>query len=124
MAQDILGNNAISFVPPEDRAGGPETLPPNTVVNGRTSEDPTGLKRALSGPIRTVKDTGEALREASKNSKAAARNFKRILNAEKGQIQDMLRNAAEALGAIQQRARRRETQRRFASPQGHAHHAG
>ena len=113
VTQNFLGDTALSFIPTLPRPAVRELIAPNTEIQGQISEDPTGLKRAMSGPIRTVNDTGEALREASVELKAAARNVNRILNAEKGQIHNVLHNAADALGAISNILGDRETQHRL-----------
>ena len=61
LTQNFLGDTvANSFVPSEPRPAVRGPWPANTILEGRLSEDPTGLKRALAGPIRTVNDTGEA----------------------------------------------------------------
>ncbi len=113
LKQNFLGDTSLTFVASEPRPTTRELVPPNTVLEGRVSEDPTGLKRALSGPIRTVNDTGEALREASVELKAAARNVNRILNSEEVQIHKVLKNAGEALGAVSAILGDQDTQRRL-----------
>ena len=55
-------------------------IEPEHDPDGQVSDDPTGLKRALQGPIDTVQETGEALTEASKKLGAAAERVEDILN--------------------------------------------
>lgn len=99
---DLLGNTAMVFA----RSGVPgksrQPISPGTILDGRVSDDPTGLKRALAEPIDTVTDTGKALTAASKQLGQAAQRVEDILDVEAQQnVQDILRDAAKALKVIQ-----------------------
>ena len=68
ITRDLLGGDtALVFHPrPQERALAGKPIDPAKVLEGKISDDPTGLKRALAEPIDTVNDTGKALTAASK----------------------------------------------------------
>jgi phospholipid/cholesterol/gamma-HCH transport system substrate-binding protein len=98
----ISGDSAISFsAHPKKRFTG-QIVAPDSVLDGRMTDDPTGLKKELDEPISTINKTGEALREASEQLGAAAKRVEAILNDETQEnVQSVLRNAAKSLATIQ-----------------------
>ena len=81
ITRDLLGDTALAFVPdPEKHALRGKPVAPGTILEGKFSDDPTGLKRALEGPINTVNQTGLALKEASDQLKSAAKKVEDILH--------------------------------------------
>ena len=114
LTRDLLGDTALSFIPSEHKPAVRELVTPNTVLDGQISEDPTGLKRALSGPIGTVQNTGLALSAASDELRRAARNVNHILDAEKDRIHEVLENSAVAMGGLSKVLGDKDNQRRLA----------
>ncbi len=103
ITRDLLGDTALSFVPDPNKPGAGKPIAPGTVLIGRVSDDPTGLKRALSEPIDTVTNTGKASSAASAQLAAAAKRVEDILDPEtQKNAQDVLRDSAAALAAIRQ----------------------
>jgi phospholipid/cholesterol/gamma-HCH transport system substrate-binding protein len=84
-------------------------------LQGIVSDDPTGLKRALQGPIDTVTETGRALKEASDQLKSAAAKVESILDSEHGRISEVLDNAAESLKGIRNVLGDKETQQQLSA---------
>jgi phospholipid/cholesterol/gamma-HCH transport system substrate-binding protein len=102
ITRDLLGDTAISFIPNPKRPGANEPIDVSKVLVGQISDDPTGLKRALSEPIDTVTDTGRALTAASKQLGKAASRVEEILDEEtQKNAQSVLRDSAGALKTIQ-----------------------
>ncbi|MEN6450978.1 MAG: MlaD family protein [Thermoguttaceae bacterium] len=112
ITRDLFGDTAVSFMPVSDKAA-PHVIEPNTTLEGQVSDDPTGLKRALQGPINTVTETGEALKQASQQLGRAAKNVDDMLSSERSRIHDVLENAAESLKAFRTVLGDRETQQRL-----------
>ena len=54
------------------------------MLDGRVSDDPTGMKWALHAPINTVNETGEALKDASRQLGRAAKKVDELLDSEQG----------------------------------------
>lgn len=100
--RDLMGNTAVVFVPSRPGAAKRKRVKPGTILIGRFSSDPTGLKRELQGPIDTVTNTGVALTKASEQLNAAAKRVELILN-DKAQrdIANILNDAAHSLKVIQ-----------------------
>ena len=113
LTRDLLGRHGTFVRCPRPRPATGNGSAQTPFSKAESPDDPTGLRRALSGPINTVNETGQALREASVELKAAAANVNRILNSEEGQIHHVLKNAADALGAISNILGDEETQRRL-----------
>ncbi|MCE5267388.1 MAG: MlaD family protein [Planctomycetaceae bacterium] len=110
----VAGDAALSFIPdPEKKSLRGQRIPDGTELQGRVSDDPTGLKRALQGPINTVEETGEALKQASLQLGSAAKKVDELLDAERSRIHDVLDNAAESLKAMRTVLGDRETQQRL-----------
>ena len=55
ITRDLLGDTAMAFILNPRQAGAGKPIAPNTTLEGRVSDDPTGLKRALAEPIDTVR---------------------------------------------------------------------
>ena len=100
ITRDLFGDTALVFIPNPKLRGTREAHPPGATLDGRVSDDPTGLEEALAAPIDTVTETGQALKDASEELKLAANRINRILDTEDQHIRDLLRNAAESLKAI------------------------
>ncbi len=115
ITRDLLGDTALSFVPdpakvaPARPAHPAQGRPPRPRL--RRSHR---LEGALQGPINTVNETGEALKEASRQLGQAAKKVDELLDSERGRIHDVLDNAAESLGALRNVLGDRETQQRLA----------
>jgi phospholipid/cholesterol/gamma-HCH transport system substrate-binding protein len=102
ITRDLLGDTAISFIPNPKKPGAGIKIKPDTIIDGKISDDPTGLKRALAEPIDTVTDTGKALTAASKKLGEAAGRVEEILDAEtQKNVQSILRDAASSLRTVQ-----------------------
>jgi phospholipid/cholesterol/gamma-HCH transport system substrate-binding protein len=115
ISRDLFGDTALIFVSQGGKRPRRERLQPGTAIQGQDmSDDPTGLKRALEGPINTVNQTGQALKEASEQLGSAAKKIEDLLDSEKGRIHDVLDNAAESLKAVRSVLGDRETQQRLA----------
>ncbi len=114
ITRDLLGDTALTFVPSERKPGVGELIKPGAVLTGEVSDDPTGLKRALAGPINTVNETGLALRDASVQLKSAAKKVETILDQQQGRIDEVMENAAESLKAVRTILGDKETQDRLA----------
>lgn len=114
ITRDLLGDTTLSFVPSLTEAASGEPIDPSKILDGMVSDDPTGLKRALEGPLNTVNQTGLALKEASDQLKAAAKKVEDILDEERGRISEVLENAAESLKAVRIVLGNQETQQRLA----------
>ncbi|MBN1394991.1 MAG: MCE family protein [Pirellulales bacterium] len=114
IAKDLLGDTSLVFAPVRDKAGAGKPIEPGSLVFGKYSDDPTGIKRALEGPIDTVNRTGRALAEASEELKLAARKVNSILEEDKDNIHSVLQDAAESLKGVRGILGDRETQDRLA----------
>ncbi len=114
IARDLLGDSTLSFVLPRTEAASGEPIDPSKIIDGRVSDDPTGLKRVLQGPIDTVNKTGRALENASIQLEAAAEKVGNILDKERERIHEVIENAAESLKSIRTVLGDRETQQRLA----------
>lgn len=102
VSRDLLGDTAVVFMPRVSNHQPRVPIDPNVRIAGAVSDDPTGLKRALQGPIDKVYQTGEALTDASKKLGAAADRVGQILD-DKAQkdVQQILSDAAASLKVIQ-----------------------
>lgn len=114
ISRDLLGDTSLSFVPVPDTPGAGQQIEPGIVLVGDVSDDPTGLKRALQGPIDTVNQTGLALKEASEQLRSAAKKVENILDSEESNIREVMENAAESLKAVRKVLGDKETQDRLA----------
>ncbi|MBU4400600.1 MAG: MCE family protein [Planctomycetes bacterium] len=114
ITRDLLGDSSLVFVPSPGKPGSGEPIKPGAILVGEVTDDPTGLKKALEGPINTVNQTGLALKEASDQLKAAAKKVEDILDEERGRISEVLENAAESLKAVRIVLGDQETQQRLA----------
>jgi phospholipid/cholesterol/gamma-HCH transport system substrate-binding protein len=102
VTRDLLGDTALVFMPSLDKRLPHEPVERDAILTGRVSDDPTGLKRALQGPITTVQETGEALTAASKKLGEAAERVEKILNEDaQRDVRDILRDAAKSLKVVQ-----------------------
>jgi phospholipid/cholesterol/gamma-HCH transport system substrate-binding protein len=102
ITRDLLGDTAVVFAPKSGKRIPHVPIDAKVVLPGRLSDDPTGLKRALQGPIDTVQETGEALTAASKKLGAAAQRVEDILNDDaQRDVRDILRDAAKSLKVVQ-----------------------
>ena len=100
--RDLLGDTAVVFAWSKAKAGLKGQIDRSKILEGTISDDPTGLKRTLQGPIDTVENTGRALADASKQLGAAAKRVEDILNPEAQQnVQDILHDAAASLKVVQ-----------------------
>ena len=114
ITRDLLGDSTLSFIPSPTRVASGKPIDPSKILIGSVTDDPTGLKKALQGPINTVNQTGLALKEASDQLKAAAKTVEDILDEERGRIHEVIENAAESLKAIRTVLGDPETQQRLA----------
>lgn len=64
ITRDLLGDTALAFVPNPNKTYAGKQITEGTLLQGQVTDDPTGLKRALSDPIDTVSNTGRALTAA------------------------------------------------------------
>jgi phospholipid/cholesterol/gamma-HCH transport system substrate-binding protein len=102
ITRDLLGDTAVTFVPNPKKSNLREPIARDKTLIGMVSDDPTGLKTALKGPIDTVEETGKALTIASKQLGEAAHRIDDILNPEaQDNVQNILRDAAKSLRTIQ-----------------------
>jgi phospholipid/cholesterol/gamma-HCH transport system substrate-binding protein len=102
ITRDLLGDTAVVIAPSKEKAGPHEPIDPDKVIEGKYSEDPTGLRGALQGPIDTVQNTGLALTKASEQLSSAAKRVEDILNPEaQRDVHDILRDAAKSLRVMQ-----------------------
>lgn len=102
ITRDLFGDTAVVFYPRESKRYAHVPVEPGTQLSGRVSDDPTGLKRQLAGPINTVQETGEALTAASKKLAAAAERVENILSPEaEKNVRSILRDASKSLAVIQ-----------------------
>jgi len=115
ITRDLLGDTALAFIPNPRLPGAGKPIDRNKTIDGRVSDDPTGLKRALSEPIDTVTNTGRALTSASKQLGAAAKRVEDILNEDTEQdVHSILRDAAKSLKTFQQMLGDEENQKKLA----------
>lgn len=103
ITRDLLGDTAIVFIPDPQKPGAGKPIDLAVILKGQVTDDPTGLKRALAGPINTVTNTGKALTAASKQLGEAAHRVEEILNSKtQKNVQDVLDNAAVSMKVIRQ----------------------
>jgi phospholipid/cholesterol/gamma-HCH transport system substrate-binding protein len=101
VARDLLGDTAVVFRQNPRMAGSGQPIKRDAILDGHVSDDPTGLKRALSEPIDTVTDTGKALTVASKQLGEAAHRVEEILDKDTQEnTKAMLRDSAATLQTI------------------------
>jgi phospholipid/cholesterol/gamma-HCH transport system substrate-binding protein len=102
VSRDLFGDTAIVFFPNRQKRLRHVAIASGTVLLGKVSDDPTGIKRQLQGPINTVQETGEALSAASVKLGDAADVVKKILD-EKAQkdVGRILDKTAKSLEAIE-----------------------
>jgi phospholipid/cholesterol/gamma-HCH transport system substrate-binding protein len=99
---DFVGNTWLTFVADPNKSGAGVPILAGTILDGRTSSDPTGLKKALADPIDTVSNTGRALTSASEHLGKAAQRVEDVLNKEtEKNVQDILRDAAKSISTLQ-----------------------
>lgn len=109
----LVGDTALVFRLAKRREPG-QAMPPGTTLEGKLSDDPTGLKRELQGPIDTVENTGKALTIASKQLGEAAQRVQDILSPDaQRDVQDILRDAAKSLKLVQRVFGDEENQAKF-----------
>ncbi|MFZ1932639.1 MAG: MlaD family protein [Thermoguttaceae bacterium] len=115
ITRDLMGNTALVFIPSMVKGARRVRVTAGTVMVGRYSSDPTGLKRELQGPIDTVTNTGVALTKASEQLNAAAKRVELILN-DKAQrdVANILNDAAQSLKVIQKMLGNEENQKKLA----------
>jgi phospholipid/cholesterol/gamma-HCH transport system substrate-binding protein len=115
ITRDLFGDTAVVFFPTASKRFRHVPVPHGATLQGRVSDDPTGLKRQLQGPIDTVQETGEALTAASKKLGAAAERVENLLNAESEKnVKSILRDAADSLSVIQKVLGKEENQKKLA----------
>ena len=100
VVRELLGDTALQFVPSPGKPGENKPIPPGAVVEGKVSEDVTGLKRALEAPINTVVSTGVALTEASNELKAAAKQVRDMLKENETDVRTVIQRAGTTLEAV------------------------
>lgn len=99
----LSGDTAMTFIAMPGKPGAGKVIEPDALIEGRITDDPTGLKRELQKPIDTVVDTGRALKEASDQLSRAARRVEEILDPEtQKNVQSVLKDAAASLAAIRE----------------------
>ncbi len=102
ITRDLLGDTAVVFAPVSMSRAPRKPIEPNTILEGQISDDPTGLKKALQGPIDTVNNTGKALAAASEQLGKAAHRVEDILDTDtEKNVKDILRDAAASLKSMQ-----------------------
>ena len=103
ITRDLLGDTAMVFAPSSAGGASRKPIEPGTILEGKVSDDPTGLKRALESPINTVKNTGEALTAASKQLGEAAHRVEEILDADtQKNVQSVLKDSAASMQTIRE----------------------
>ena len=101
ITRDLLGDTAMAFIRNPKEAGIGKLVAPDSILEGKVSDDPTGLKRTLAEPIDTVTDTGRALTAASKQLGAAADRVGDILNEDaQRDVQNILRDTAASMKTL------------------------
>jgi phospholipid/cholesterol/gamma-HCH transport system substrate-binding protein len=99
----LSGDTALTFLAMPNKPGAGKTIEPDSVIVGRITDDPTGLKRELQKPIDTVIDTGKALKEASDQLGRAAHRVEEILDPDtQKNVQSVLKDAAASLSTIRE----------------------
>jgi phospholipid/cholesterol/gamma-HCH transport system substrate-binding protein len=97
----LSGDTALIFVADPRKPGAGKPIAADTTLQGKVSDDPTGLKRELQKPIDTVMDTGRALKEASEQLGRAAHRVEEILDPDtQKNVQSVLKDAAASLSTI------------------------
>jgi phospholipid/cholesterol/gamma-HCH transport system substrate-binding protein len=111
ITRDLLGDTALTFIPDPKKPGAGERVQSDVQLEGKFSDDPTGLKRALSEPINTVTDTGRALTAASLKLEKAAESVNKILDADtQRDVKDILHDAASSLSTLRKMLGNEENQ--------------
>jgi phospholipid/cholesterol/gamma-HCH transport system substrate-binding protein len=101
IVRDLLGDTSVALAADPRLPGAGKPIEPNAILQGRVSEDPTGLKGMLAEPIGTVNRTGEALTDASKQLGAAAKRVEDILDQEtQTDMRSIMHDAAKSLRTI------------------------
>jgi phospholipid/cholesterol/gamma-HCH transport system substrate-binding protein len=99
----LSGDTALTFSGVTDKPGAGKLIDPGTILVGRTTDDPTGLKHELQKPIDIVKKTGLALEKASDELGRAAHRVEEILDADtQKNVQSVLKDAAASLSTIRE----------------------
>lgn len=99
VSRSVLGDTSLEFRP----TGRPEDYTPweeGAVIQGKVSEDPTGLMTALQQPIQTVQHTGQALADASDSLKKAADEIAALVNKNEAAITDTIAEARATLKSV------------------------
>jgi phospholipid/cholesterol/gamma-HCH transport system substrate-binding protein len=109
-----IGETSLEFVAVPGNPGTDEVVAAGTTLEGKVSDDPTGLKRALEAPINTVDQTGKALTEAADALKVTARKVDDLIDTERKDLHDVLANAADSLQGVRLILGDKQTQARLA----------
>jgi phospholipid/cholesterol/gamma-HCH transport system substrate-binding protein len=102
ITRDLLGDTAVVFRRMTDTKKPHAPVALDVPLQGEISDDPTGLKTALAGPIKQVADTSQALTAASQKFGDAADRVCKILDSDaQRDVQNILRDAAASLKSVQ-----------------------
>ncbi|NQU21699.1 MAG: MCE family protein [Candidatus Nealsonbacteria bacterium] len=99
VSRSVLGDTSLEF----HRVGRPEEYTPledGAVLEGKVSQDPTGLMNALEQPIQTVQYTGQALADASASLKTAADKITVLVETNETAITETIAEARATLESV------------------------
>jgi phospholipid/cholesterol/gamma-HCH transport system substrate-binding protein len=99
--RELMGDTAIVVERSSREGASHKRIDPAIPLPGKTSDDPTGLMKALADPINKVKSTGDALTAASAKLGAAADRVGDILNEKNQQrIEHLIDDTAKSMAVI------------------------
>lgn len=99
--RELMGDTAIVVERSPVKGAPHEPINRAIIQPGKTSNDPTGLMKALEDPINKVKNTGDALTAASEKLGAAAERVDNILNDKaRDHIQQIIDDTAASMKVI------------------------
>jgi phospholipid/cholesterol/gamma-HCH transport system substrate-binding protein len=116
ITRDLLGGDtAMSFIPDRNkRALAGKRIDPSKIIQGRISDDPTGLKSQLAKPINTVEDTGRALKLASEKLGEAADRISTIFDQQtQDNVQSLLNDTAKSMKILKNAIGDEESQKKL-----------
>ena len=99
VGRSVLGDTSLEF----HRTGRPKDYTPledGAVIQGKLSQDPTGLMGALEQPIQTVQHTGQALADASESLKKAADKITALVDKNETAITETIAEAKATLESV------------------------
>jgi phospholipid/cholesterol/gamma-HCH transport system substrate-binding protein len=99
-SQLVMGDTSLVFRVPDGGRPAGTVVQDNDTLQGRMSDDPTGLMGPMKTAIDTVRKTGDALSSAAEEMGAAAKKVGHILDKEEASIHLALENASKSLDSI------------------------